>query len=933
MRAIIKPVSIFFVFLFFLAAGAYSQVLHNVVIANTFGLSADQIVLSDSSSVIMARSMPLYSFRMNGRIFNSSMVNAEKEGEKYSQSFENELSVTFQISDSSAGGWNGEIIFENRSEDTISIGNIVPFGENNNSVYITAEGPPDLARAKLFRPGYRPVRVILPDNAWELGYASFFAGYELSVCALSRRTGTEGGQIRRYETRLPSKASVSYFLHADVFGGEWQNGLRIMFRDRYIYDVERFDNFLYGRKDLAWIRQSYIIVLQMAWDREFYDRFTGKYTYADVIKKGIDLFGKIDVYGLWPTWPRLGLDQRNQWDMYRDLPGGIQQVRNIIKVSQMSDTKFFIAYNPWDISTRKEDHYSGLARLIADTEPDGVILDTMGSSGSELQRVADSVKKGVVMYSEGMAIPKNMPGILSGRVHNAIFLSPELNLNKFIKPDFSIFRVCDVGEDIIHREVAIAFFNGYGTELNMFRPGGRDDNYRNDLSFLSHTTFVLRQNNDAFLDTNWTPLIETLQDNVFVNSWKSGDKTIFTVLNMREDGISGKLFRIDSTAGRHYLSLWNHENIVPVTEKGKTYLPVNAEGWHASFSGTRSEGSIDCIAELPLLIDADLKGDSLRIHHKSDGELVIWKGNPSYQTPHKDLILRNDTTIRVKDIFGFYEGKIVLQLTENKILKDEKVLFLKGGKPWIISEVIRTERAASVPSEMVVVPGSALAVYLTPPDDFIPYPEVNLTTKVDSFLIDKFSVTNAQFYDFITNTGYRPADTARFLRHWQSGTFRQGQDKYPVVYVSFEDIEAYTRWAGKRLPTQAEWQLAAQGTDSRKWPWGNDFHGTLCNNAFDKPTPVDAFPKGQSPYGVVDLVGNVWQVTNDIYFNGTNYFTVIRGGSYYKPESSWWYVQGGPQSLDRTQIMLMVSPGFDRCATVGFRCVKDIDTRNFKVKQ
>ena len=245
-----------------------------------------------------------------------------------------------------------------------------------------------------------------------------------------------------------------------------------------------------------------------------------------------------------------------------------------------------------------------------------------------------------------------------------------------------------------------------------------------------------------------------------------------------------------------------------------------------------------------------------------------------------------------------------MQLIENKRLKDENVLFLKGGKPWIISNVVRTERAASLPSDMVLVPGSAISINVSAPDEFIPYPDVNITTKVDSFLIDKYPVTNSQFYDFLTNTGYRPADTSGFLRHWQSGTFRQGQDKYPVVNVSYEDIEAYARWAGKRLPTQAEWQLAAQGTDNRKWPWGNDFHGTLCNNAFDKPTPVDAFPKGQSPYGVVDMVGNVWQMTDDLYFNGTNYFSVIRGGSYYKPESSWWYVQGGPQSLDRTQIML-----------------------------
>ena len=98
------------------------------------------------------------------------------------------------------------------------------------------------------------------------------------------------------------------------------------------------------------------------------------------LKKGIELFGKIDVFGIWPTWPRLGLDQRNQWDMYRDLPGGTQQLRNFIRMSRMSDTRFFIAYNPWDNSTRKEDHYKGLAQLLAETEADGVVLDTMGNS-------------------------------------------------------------------------------------------------------------------------------------------------------------------------------------------------------------------------------------------------------------------------------------------------------------------------------------------------------------------------------------------------------------------------------------------------------------------------------------------------------------------------------------------------------------------------
>lgn len=933
MDARIKSIIFFFAVLIICPVALMSQVLQNVVIANSFGLTADQVVLSDSSSIIMSKGRPLFSFRINDKLYSSDMVGAEKEGEKYSQAYENGLKVTFLISDSLKAGWKRNLIFENRGEDTVSLSNVVPFGEDNSSVYITGDGPWNLARAKLFRPGLIPVRVILPDNSWELGYTSFFAGYELSVCALARRAKVENGIEQRDETKLPPNGTVVYSINAEVFTGEWQNGLRIMFRDRYLHDIEKFDNSLYERKDLSWIKESYLVILQMAWDREFYDRFSGKYAFGDVLKKSIELFGKIDVYGLWSTWPRLGLDQRNQWDLYRDLPGGTQQLRNFIQMSHMYDTRFFLAYNPWDNSSRKEDHFRSLAQLIADTDADGVILDTMDSSGYELQIVADSVKKGVVMYSEGMATPRNMPGIISGRVHNAIFLSPELNMNKLIKPDFSIFRVCDVGEDIIHREIAIAFFNGYGTELNLFRPGGRDDNYRKDLDFLARTTFILRQNNDAFLDNGWTPMIETVHDSVYVNRWNSADKTIFTILNMKPEGVNGKLFRADSTSGKHFVSLWNHENIVPIREKERTYLSANAEGWSSSFSGTRREGSVDCIAGFPNLLRTSLKGDSLRISHEGTGKVLVWKGKPSYQTPHRELTIHNDTTISVRDIFGFHEGKIVLQLIEGTKLRDENVLFLKGGDPWIISEVVRTERFSSIPSDMVLVPGASVTLNLTAADEFIPYPEVNGDTiKVDSFLIDKYPVTNAQYHDFITNTGYRPADTTRYLRHWQDGVFRQGQDKYPVVFLSYEDMLAYTRWTGKRLPTQTEWQLAAQGTDNRRWPWGNDFHGTLCNNAFARPTPVDAFPKGQSPYGANDMIGNVWQMTNDLYFNGTNYFSVIRGGSYYRPDSSLWYLQGGPQPLDKTQIMLMVSPGFDRNSTVGFRCVKDIDSRNFRVK-
>jgi len=909
-----------------------AQKLTSLTIHPGNGIAISSAGFSDSTGYDFQSALPLLDFEVNGSRFSTlSLRNAELRNGNLSGMAGN-MEILVSPFTKISGSLKTDILFTNRGNDTVILSNVVPFGTSNNSVYITGAGPWNLARAFLFRPGLPPLRVILPDNAWELGYSSIPAG-KLSVCALARRQQTEGGQKRRYETVLPPGANVRYALYADIYSGEWQNGLKLMFRDKYLYDLETFDNSLYERPDLQWIKSSYIIVLQMAWDRDFYDRLTGKYKYADELTEWNRLFGHVDVFGIWPTWPRLGLDQRNQWDMYRDLPGGTMQLRAFARMSRLYNTKFFIAYNPWDNSTRREDHLKGMAELIRETEADGVVLDTRGSSSYELQAAADSVRKGVIMFSEGMAVTRDMPGIISGRVHNAIFLSPELNLNKLIKPDFAIFRVCDVGEDRNHREIAIAFFNGYGTELNLFRPGGRGDGYGDDLELLAKTTFILRQNNDAFLDRDWLPLVPVKAENIHVNRWNAPGKELYTILNMRPEGYRGKLLELTERPGKRIVSLWHHEEYDVRSENGILRIPVNAEGWPVEYRDTRLEGSLDCIALFDKVLSSALTGDSLSISKPVKTRVRIWIGNPSYSNKkYYDVSFSRDTVFNIFRLAGNFEGKIVLQCMDGDLLKDENVLTVKAGKPWLISKVTRTREAASIPSDMILVPSAKITYTLTTSEDFIPYPAVNVpvTVEVDSFLIDRYPVTNLQYYEFLQASGYVPSDTANFLKHWEGGLYKAGQEKYPVVYLSLEDMKAYAAWAGKRLPTEAEWQLAAQGTDGRLWPWGNEFRGTWCNNSFNRSTPVDAFPKGASPFGVLDLVGNVWQMTNDMYSNGNYYFSIIRGGSYYNPDSSWWYIRGGPQPLGNTQIMLHVSQGFDRNATVGFRCVKDIAPGSLK---
>jgi len=922
MRKFFFTLTLFFISCLYIS----SQGLENLGLSTGRGLSIEKLIISNREDIRLDSSFPAFSFELNGKYHRSADVNSNLVGTRFLMSFENSMFVSFTSFGLIEPGWRGRINFRNDGFDTVEISNVLPLGEDPGNVYITGKGPWNLARAYLHRPSYQPVRLILPDNAWELGFSVASLNDSLSLAMLARRGSNKEAVLRRYSTVLPPGASVSYDLYGDIFTGSWQDGLKLIFRDRYLYDMTEFNNRLYAREDLMWIRKSYLSAMQFAWDKSFYDRFEGKYHYGEQLKGFIQQFGHLDVYGIWPTWPRLGVDMRNQWDLYDDLPGGTEQLRNFARMSRQSGTRFFIAYNPWDRSTRKENPYEAMARLIKEIEADGVVLDTRGSSSYELQAAADSVREGVVMYSEGMAVTRDMPGIVSGRVHNAIFLSPELNLNKIIKPEFAIFRVCDVGEAPLHREIAVSFFNGYGTELNLYRPG-RYFQVEKDYDYLARTLMILRQNSDAFLDNDWIPLTGSGKDKLHFNSWQDGEKTIYTVLSMNPGGYNEPLLEADDHQSYHYISLWHHTALKPVSRNGRYFVNVRTGPYDESKAGSRLEGSLDCIARLPRILSADIKYDTLCIKSKNEGRLKIWNTRPSYMAKPLEMNISDSLKLKITEIFPDYEGKIIIQLFDNSRLADEVVIEFKGARPWLISKKERTDaHQGNYPEDMVMVPAASISYELSSNENFIPYPETDGSRvhDIDSFLIDKFPVTNEQYFRFINETAYLPADTVNYLRHWDDGIYKQGKEDYPVVYISLEDARAYAGWAGKRLPTEAEWQLAAQGTDGRKWPWGNEFHGTKCNNSFERSTPVDAFRKGASPYGVMDMVGNIWQLTADIYDNGTHYFQIMRGGSFYNPDTSWWYVQGGPQPLDETQMLLLVSPGFDRNATVGFRCVRDL---------
>lgn len=248
----------------------------------------------------------------------------------------------------------------------------------------------------------------------------------------------------------------------------------------------------------------------------------------------------------------------------------------------------------------------------------------------------------------------------------------------------------------------------------------------------------------------------------------------------------------------------------------------------------------------------------------------------------------------------------------NEIMAQALARRLRGGT------LARLPRTIIGPDgkEMKLIPGGPFLMGDDDgPEDARPRHRVDLP----DYWIDKYPVTNAEYAAFLAATGHRPPP------HWTDGGYPPGKGNHPVVSVSWEDAQAYAVWAGKRLPTEAEWEKAARGSDGRAWPWGNTFEPSRCNTreaGRGGTTSVDAHsPQGDSPYGVADMAGNVWEWTADWYqaYPGSHYTNanfgqecrVLRGGSWSYPADA---ARCARRSFDFPDFLF---------ESYGFRCALD----------
>ena len=222
----------------------------------------------------------------------------------------------------------------------------------------------------------------------------------------------------------------------------------------------------------------------------------------------------------------------------------------------------------------------------------------------------------------------------------------------------------------------------------------------------------------------------------------------------------------------------------------------------------------------------------------------------------------------------------------------------------------------NAPSGMVYVPGGEFTMGR---DDGDEYERPAHKVTVEPFFMDVNEITRQQYQDFVSKTGHAaPAN-------WSGKKLPAGTGNWPVTDVSWDDANAYAKWAGKRLPTEEEWEFAARGTDNRSYPWGSDWQSGNANADEASKSLADVgFYKGASPYGETDMVGNAWEWTASrllAYPGGqlpkqplTGDLRVIRGGSYTesKEEATTTYRRGYP------------ARGNYEYGNTGFRCVKDV---------
>ena len=638
----------------------------------------------------------------------------------------------------------------------------------------------------------------------------------------------------------------------------------------------------YDLPALQWTQSSFMQPQMMVQDRYFYDPVAGEYTvdrYLDDLEKR---YGGVDAVLIWPTYPNMGIDNRNQHDMIRSMPGGLPGVKQMIADFHRRGVRVLFPMMMWDQGTGDPGMpwAEAIASLMA-VGADGINGDTQDGVPLAFSLAADKTGHPLAFEPEGGPADEALAWNLMTWGQYQFPFTPLVDKYKWLEPRHMV--------NISHRwnrdktdDLQFAFFNGVGWESWENIWGIWNGISPRDSEATRRVATMERGIAPFLVSPGWEPMSPMLRYGVYASRWPLGDQSLWTIVNRNEYDVEGDQFEVAAKDNVRYFDLYHGVELkAQARPDGKSVLAfsIEAKGYGAilATSAAPDQKMVALMSTMKELTATPLANYS----HE-------WKVLPQQIVP---IAATTGASSAPAGMVKVPEGDFLFQVAGIEIEGFNDV-GVDVQYPWEVS-----------------------------PRRFHEH-----LMHVISFYIDERPVTNAEFRKFLDSAHYHPKDDLNFLRDWKDGSYPKGWENQPVTWVSQEDARAYASWAGKRLPHEWEWQYAAQGTDGRLYPWGNEWDDSAVP-APDKsrimrgPDPVDAHPKGASPFGVMDMVGNIWQWTEEFVDEHTR-SGILRGGSYYRPQGSIWYF---PQAykLNEHGKLLLMSPSMDRSGGVGFRCVVD----------